>query len=120
MSTQTAASAVIEGTDAIFGWGPAKLFHAGLEELAFYHQTADGTDRLAHAAAAQAYAFLALGKADPDVQEQDRPGRADVTAGQVVAFLSFLEDRKPMSADETDALATVLAVLTRDETAYRS
>jgi hypothetical protein len=125
MSTQITASAVIGGTDAIFGWGPAQLFRAALEEMAFYHQTNDDAARLAHAQAAQAYGFLAMGKADPDVQETGRPERVPpapvvLPAGPAEVLNYLLAIRDSRSADEQDSIDEVLAILYEDPEAARS
>jgi hypothetical protein len=101
--------ALIEGPGCTTGWGSRKLFAAGLAEIERAHREEYPEERAAAAAMAQAYAFLALGRADPTVQEQPPAARgpAPVTPDQVRDWLLGFQGE----SGEPEVIARVLYLM---------
>lgn len=102
-----------EGPGALAGWGPRKLFQAGLGELEFYHQNEDDRTATRHALGTIGYMLAALAKADPTVQEEKpgpRPAPERDPLGATIAYLDQM-DRGWLTARELGALDEVLELL---------
>lgn len=113
--------ALAEGPGALAGWGPRKLYLAGLAQLEIAHREHDPAHRAADAAMAQAYAYLALARTDKAVQEEDKPGRraGPLKPGPLAmaAFLGELQEAWSLSAEENDAVQAVIDLLGEDPVA---
>jgi len=91
-------------------WGPLRTSD-NPEDSDLYLASDNGTTIICFTPADRA---LLAAVASPDT----RPGPVD--AAGVEAFLARLTDADGLSADEEDAVQTVLEVLTRDKTAWNS